>query len=96
MDKLNNEELNNVSAGVNGQEAPGLEWMELYLHNHGGHCKNCGTPVTEFQPFLGPVKAGKFYEYTFLCKCPSSPLNYRTLLWDSETGNVDIPGSIVQ
>lgn len=96
MDKLNNEELNKVSAGAADDQVPGLEWMELWLHNHGGHCKHCGTPVTEFQALSGPLKAGSWYEYNFLCKCTPSLRARRTLYWDPKTAQVINDSTIVQ
>lgn len=96
MDKLNSEELNKVSAGAADNNVPGLEWMELWLHNHGGHCKRCGTPVTEFQVFNGPLKIGSWYEYVFLCKCTPSPSNHRSLYWDPESAQVINDDLVVQ
>lgn len=69
MEKLNNEDLQNVSAGGNSHDIPDLEYAEVLLHEHGGKCKSCGTPVQEWEPFNGPTKAGSYYNYIFLCKC---------------------------
>lgn len=70
MDKLNNEDLNKVSAGTDGKDLPTLEEAAQWLYSYGGYCVSCGCPVTEMTPRQGPDFAGYGdYTYIFNCKC---------------------------
>lgn len=80
MEKLNNDELQNVSAGGDDHDIPRIDVAMVMLWEHGGRCKYCGTPVTELEPIKGPINKGVYYSYLFQCKCPAPtnlmPVNY--------------------
>lgn len=94
MDKLNNEELQSVSAGGDSSDIPSLEKVFVYMCDVAGQCKYCGTPTYGMHFLGGPDVSGNVCTYHFQCKCPS-PNNAVDLRYYMDTKSWNISENVV-
>lgn len=86
MDTLSKKELKNVSAGFAGPYIPAPEYAYARLVEHGGKCRHCGTPVSEWEVASEPMRSGNVVVYLFGCKCmePAFQTHQIYYYWESK------------